>query len=75
VTTYPNTDAADSVRVEDDQPIEGLGDQAFAGSFASIWVYVGDTSLFAQWYAFEGSDEDNLPRSQALAEAAVAALG
>jgi hypothetical protein len=39
-----------------------------------MWVYVGDESLFAQWYAFAGSDEENLPKSQALAEAAVDAL-
>ena len=39
-----------------------------------MWVYVGDGSLFAQWYSFDGTDEENLPQSKALARAAVDAL-
>lgn len=74
VTIYPNGDAADSARGEDAQEIKGLGDSAFSSSFASVWVYVGDGSLFAQWYTFNGTDQDNLPRSKALAQAAADAL-
>jgi hypothetical protein len=74
VTVYPNADAADSARESDAQELPGIGDKAFTGSFASVWVYVGDQSLFAQWYALSGSDADSLPKSQALAEAAAEAL-
>ena len=74
VTIYPNADAADSAREDDSQDVEGIGDRAFSGSFASMWVYVGDRSLFAQWYALSGSDQDNLPKSQALAKVAADAL-
>jgi hypothetical protein len=69
VTVYPNADAADSAREDDAQEVEGIGDHAFTGSFASVWTYVADTSVFAQWYSLSGSDEDNLPRSKALAKA------
>ena len=33
--------------------------------------YVGDISLFTQWYSFDGTDQENLPKSKALAEAVV----
>ena len=75
VTIYPNADAADSAREADSHDVEGIGDDAFSASFASMWVLVGDRSLFAQWYAFSGSDEDSLVKSQALARAAADALG
>jgi hypothetical protein len=74
VTIYPNADAADSAREDDSQEVPGIGDEAFTGSFASMWVYVGDKSFFAQWYAFSGSDEESMPKSQALAKAVVDAL-
>jgi hypothetical protein len=70
LTIYPNAAAADSAHEDDSQDIDGIGDRAFTGSFASVWVYVGDQSLFAQWYTFSGADEDNLPASKALAKAA-----
>jgi hypothetical protein len=54
--------------------VPGIGDHAYSGSFASVWAYVGARSLFAQWYAFSGTDADNLPKSQALAKAAADAL-
>jgi hypothetical protein len=75
VTLYPNLDAADQGRGEDAQPIKGLGDQAYSSTFGSVWVYVGDISFFAQWYAFDGNDQENLPKSKALATAVVDALG
>jgi hypothetical protein len=74
VTIYPNADAADSAREDDSQDVPGIGDQAFTGSFASMWVYVGEQSFFAQWYAFSGSVEESMPKSQALAKAVVGAL-
>lgn len=74
VTIYPNAAAADSARDDSSQDVPGIGDRAFSGSFASMWVYIGDRSFFAQWYAFSGSDEENLPKSQALATAVVDAL-
>ena len=75
IVLYPNLDAADQGRGEDAQPIKGLGDQAYASTFGSVWVYVDEISLFAQWYAFGGTDQENLPKSKALAQAAVEALG
>jgi hypothetical protein len=71
LTIYPNTDAADSAREDDSQDVSGIGDKAFTASFSSIWVYVGDESFFAQWFAFSDS-EDNGPVTEALAEAAAA---
>ena len=59
LTIYPNADAADSARSDDAQDVTGIGDQAFTDSFESIWVYVGDESFFAQWYAFDSDDEEN----------------
>jgi hypothetical protein len=75
VVLYPNLDAADQGRGEDAQPIKGLGDQAYTSTFGSVWVYVDDVSLFAQWYSFDGTDKENLPKSKALAQAVVDALG
>jgi len=75
IALYPNTDAADSARGETAQEIKGLGDSAFSASFGSVWVYVDDISLFAQWYAFDGTDQENLPKSKALAKAALDGLG
>ncbi len=74
IVLYPNLDAADQGRGEDATPIKGLGDQAYASTFGSVWVYVDEISLFTQWYAFDGTDKENLPKSKALAEAAVDAL-
>jgi hypothetical protein len=74
VTIYPNADAADSAREDDSQDVSGIGDKAFTGSFASMWVYLGEKSFFAQWYAFSGSDDESMPKSQALAKAVVDAL-
>ena len=74
VTIYPNADAADSVRSDDSEELDGIGDQAFADSFASVWVYDGEKSFFTQWYAISGTDEDNLPKSKALASLVADAL-
>jgi hypothetical protein len=74
VTLYPNTDAADSARGEAAQAIDGLGDQAFSAAYGSVWVYVDDISMFAQWYTFNGTDQELLPTSKALAKAALEAL-
>jgi hypothetical protein len=75
IVLYPNLDAADQGRGEDAQPIKGLGDQAFASTFGSVWVYVDDISVFTQWYSFDGTDQENLPKSKALAKAVVDELG
>jgi Protein of unknown function (DUF3558) len=74
VSLYPNTDAADSARGEDAQPIEGLGGQAYTAAYGSIWVYVDQISVFVQWYTFDGTDQENLPKSKALAKAVIAEL-
>ena len=74
IVLYPNTDAADQGRGEDAQPINGLGDRAYASTFGSVWVYVDDISLFTQWYAFDGTDQMNLPKSKALAKAVIEQL-
>jgi hypothetical protein len=68
---YTNTAAADSAREDDSQDLPGLGDQAFSVSYAGVWVYEGEQSFLAQWYTFSGTDEENLPKSEALAQAAV----
>jgi hypothetical protein len=68
---YTNTAAADSAREDDSQDLPGIGDRAFSVSFAGVWVYEGEQSLLAQWYTFSGTDEENLPHSEALAQAAV----
>jgi hypothetical protein len=75
VTLYPNSDAADSARGEDSQPIDGLGDQAYESALGSVWAYVGQMSVFVQWYTFNGTDQENLPKSKALAKAVLAGLG
>lgn len=72
ITIYSETTAADSVRDADPdvESIPGLGDDAFAGDFASVWVYQGDLSFMAQWYSMLAEDEENRPRSEALARLA-----
>jgi hypothetical protein len=72
LTIYSETTAADSVRDSDPdaEPLPGIGDEAFVGSYASVWVYHGDQSFMAQWYSMTTSDEQNLPRSEALARLA-----
>lgn len=72
LTIYSDTTAADSVRDADPdaEPVPGIGDEAFVGSYASVWVYQGEQSFMAQWYSMSTSDEQNLPRSEALARLA-----
>jgi len=67
---YSNTAAADSAREDDSEDVQGIGDSAFTVSFAGVWVYQGEQSFLAQWYSFSGNDDDNLPKTKALAEAA-----
>lgn len=67
VTVYSDASAADSVRTDDSEPLPEVGDDAFVGPFASVWAYAGGGSFMAQWYALGGSDEENLPKSTALA--------
>jgi hypothetical protein len=69
LTIYENADAADSVRGDDSQELEGIGDQAFSDSVSSVWVYDGDKSFFAQWYIFGTMDDEGLEQSKALAKA------
>jgi Protein of unknown function (DUF3558) len=69
LTIYSNTAAADSVRGEDSQDLEGIGDQAFSDSVSSVWAYVGERSFFAQWYLFGTMDDEGLEQSKALAKA------
>jgi hypothetical protein len=70
LTIYDNADAADSVRDQDSQDLEGIGDEAFSGSVSSVWVYDGDRSFLAQWYIFNTMDDEGLEQSKALAKAA-----
>jgi len=74
ITIYENADAADSVRGEDSQDLEGIGDRAFSDSVSSVWVYDGEKSFFAQWYIFGTMDDEGLEQSKALAQAAADAL-
>ena len=74
ITIYQNAAAADSVRGEDSQDLEGIGDQAFSDTVSSVWVYDGDKSFFAQWYIFGTMDDEGLEQSKALAQAAADAL-
>ena len=67
VTVYTDASAADSVRQADSAPLPEVGEHAFVGRFASVWAYAGTGSFTAQWYDFGGSDEENLPKSTALA--------
>ncbi len=69
VTIYENADAADSVRSDDSQDLEGIGDEAFSDSVSSVWVYDGEKSFFAQWYLFGTMDDEGLEQSKALATA------
>ena len=72
LTIYSETTAADSIRDSDPdvEQLPGVGDDAFVGDFASVWVYQDDLSFMAQWYSMAAGDEENLPRSEALARAA-----
>ena len=69
LTIYSEATAADSVKDSDPdaEELSGVGDEAFVGSYASVWVYQGDQSFMAQWYSMRTSDEENLPRSVELA--------
>jgi hypothetical protein len=67
ITVYTEASAADSVRTDDSAPLPEVGEGAFVGPFASVWAYAGGGSFTAQWYDFSGSDEENLPKSTALA--------
>jgi hypothetical protein len=67
ITVYTEASAADSVRADDSAPLPEVGEGAFVGPFASVWAYAGGGSFMAQWYDFSGSDEENLPKSTALA--------
>ena len=67
ITVYTDASAADSVRQDDSAPLPEVGDDAVVGPFASVWAYAGEGSFTAQWYDFSGSDEENLPKSTALA--------
>jgi hypothetical protein len=51
--------------------VEGVGSQAFSVQFSGLWAHVDDRSFFAQWYTLDDVDQDNLPQSQALAQAVV----
>ena len=72
LTIYSETTAADSIRGGDPdvQQLPGVGDDAFVGDFASVWVYQGELSFMAQWYSMTARDEESLPRSEALARLA-----
>ena len=72
LTIYSETAAADSIRDADPdvEQLPGVGDDAFVGDFASVWVYQGELSFMAQWYSMAAADEDSLPRSEALARLA-----
>jgi hypothetical protein len=67
VTVYSDASAADSVRTDDSAPLPEVGDDAFVGPFASVWAYGGGGSFTAQWYDFDATDEENLPKSTTLA--------
>jgi len=68
ITIYTDASAADSVKDADSLPLPEVGNDAFIGSFASVWAYAGEGSFMAQWYDVDGSDEENLPKSIALAQ-------
>jgi len=72
LTIYSETTAADSIRDGDPdaEQLAGVGDDAFVGDFASVWVYQGELSFMAQWYSMAAADEESLPRSEALARLA-----
>jgi hypothetical protein len=74
LTIYETADAADSVRGDGSQDLEGIGDQAFSDSVSSVWAYVGERSFFAQWYVFGTMDDEGLEQSKALARAVADAL-
>jgi hypothetical protein len=68
LAVYTDASAADSVREDDSAPLPEVGEDAFEGPFASVWAYAGDGSFTTQWYDFGASDEENLPKSVALAQ-------
>jgi hypothetical protein len=68
LTVYTDASAADSVRTDDSLPLPEVGNDAFIGPFASVWAYAGEGSFTTQWFDFGGSDDDNLPKSIALAQ-------
>jgi hypothetical protein len=74
LTVYSDASAADSVRQPDSAPVPDVGDDAFVGPFASVWAYAGDGSFSTQWYDFDATEEENLPRSTALALLALGRL-
>lgn len=67
LTVYTEASAADSVREDDSTPLPDVGDDAFEGPYASVWAYAGDGSFTTQWFDFDATDEENLPKSTALA--------
>ena len=68
LTVYTDASAADSVRTDDSLPLPEVGNDAFIGPFASVYGYKAEGSFMAQWYEFAGDDEENLPKSIALAQ-------
>lgn len=74
LTVYTDESAADSVLTEDSLPLPEVGNDAFIGSFASVWGYAGEGSFMTQWYDISASDEQSLPKSIALAQAYLDAL-
>lgn len=74
ITVYSDKSAADSVATDDSLPLPEVGNDAFIGSFASVWGYVGEGSFMTQWYDMSASDEESLPKSIALAQAYLDAL-
>lgn len=72
LTIYSETTAADAIRdaAPDGEQLPGVGDDAFVGDLASVWVYQGELSFMAQWYSMAAADEESLPRSEALARLA-----
>jgi hypothetical protein len=74
LTVYTDRSAADSVLTDDSLPLPEVGNDAFVGSFASVWGYFGEGCFMTQWYDVGSSDEQSLPKSIALAQASLDAL-
>lgn len=68
ITIYTDASAADSVKTADSLPLPEVGNDAFIGPVASVWAYVGDGSFTTQWYELGALDDENLPKSIALAQ-------
>ncbi len=68
LTIFSEAGATDSVKDADSLPLPEVGNDAFIGPFASVWAYAGEGSFTTQWYDFSASDEENLPKSIALAQ-------